>query len=474
MAVLTKRINDMTKGKSKKGKKEKEKSEKGLLAKSFNWDDEYVSSDDEGSTKIKAFMAIAKDEPFVGKADARSGQWVDIIMKKVHRFLSMTDADERKHVLNYTYIDLHYVEDQRKNLIRKVEGKRKSPPKRLFSLKMMNPHLCLHLRLPLTRSLNVTLMEPFPPRPKLIEAAPSKLIEAAPSGTLESLISLSELSLNMADLTLDTPDPKKTRTSVKVSHSCVIKKDIKISYCDHLTKEHLEHVVVKKTLSKLKAQLPQRPLPKKAPMIPKPFIECKYCRFNNHHSNHCEFYPGCEVCGSIAHEASDCPKKHPKSRRPRIANRKSEPTKKQEMEEIVHVIFNEDDEAISQSSTEGDAINFNENRSFPDDKFLEPRSKVSLIPEDPLEFIKGDNHPALNEPDQKKLADPFKPAEPQNNVIIKPIDDIQPSPTISPSAEVILQTHVPQDRWSRENHIELVNIIGEPLVGITSRSRIRS
>ncbi|GKA92840.1 hypothetical protein Tco_0814765 [Tanacetum coccineum] len=45
-------------------------------------DDESVSLDDEGSTKIRAFMAIAEDEPSVGKADARSGQWVDITMKK--------------------------------------------------------------------------------------------------------------------------------------------------------------------------------------------------------------------------------------------------------------------------------------------------------------------------------------------------------------------------------------------------------
>ncbi|GKF81141.1 retrovirus-related pol polyprotein from transposon TNT 1-94, partial [Tanacetum coccineum] len=58
-------------------------------------------------------------------------------------------------------------------------------------------------------------------------------------------------------------------------------------------------------------------------------------------------------------------------------------------------------------------------------------------------------------------------------VIIKPISDVQPSPTISPSAEIILQTHIPQDRWSREKHIELVNIIGEPLASITTRSRIR-
>ncbi|GJV55930.1 hypothetical protein Tco_1456935 [Tanacetum coccineum] len=74
MVVLTKRIDDLTKGKSEKGKNEKGKGEKGLIAKSFNLDEESVSSEDEGTTKIRAFMAIAKDEPYVGKADARSGQ----------------------------------------------------------------------------------------------------------------------------------------------------------------------------------------------------------------------------------------------------------------------------------------------------------------------------------------------------------------------------------------------------------------
>ncbi|GKG48944.1 hypothetical protein Tco_0513091, partial [Tanacetum coccineum] len=66
MVVLTKRIDDMAKGKSEKGKREKEKSEKGFIAESYDWDEEYVSSDDEGTTK-----------------------------KKVHRLFSMTDGDER-------------------------------------------------------------------------------------------------------------------------------------------------------------------------------------------------------------------------------------------------------------------------------------------------------------------------------------------------------------------------------------------
>ncbi|GKG38866.1 hypothetical protein Tco_0460578, partial [Tanacetum coccineum] len=64
-------------------------------------------------------MAIVEDEPSVEKANARSGQWVDITMKKVHRLLSMTNGDEVKHILDYTYVDLHYVGDQRKNFVNK-------------------------------------------------------------------------------------------------------------------------------------------------------------------------------------------------------------------------------------------------------------------------------------------------------------------------------------------------------------------
>ncbi|GJW46505.1 retrovirus-related pol polyprotein from transposon TNT 1-94 [Tanacetum coccineum] len=50
----------------------KNKSEKWLVAESFNWDKEYLSFEDEGVTRVKAFMAIAADELAVGKADARS------------------------------------------------------------------------------------------------------------------------------------------------------------------------------------------------------------------------------------------------------------------------------------------------------------------------------------------------------------------------------------------------------------------
>nr|GEY27727.1 hypothetical protein [Tanacetum cinerariifolium] len=83
------------------------------------------------------------------------------------------------------------------------------------------------------------------------------------------------------------------------------------------------------------------------------------------------------------------------------------------MEETYHATFSKDDEAISQSSTEDFIIN-------------------------------------------------------------ELISEVQPSPTtILPSADVTLLPHVPQDRWSREKQIELINIIGESLASITTRSRIK-
>nr|GEY16019.1 retrovirus-related Pol polyprotein from transposon TNT 1-94 [Tanacetum cinerariifolium] len=81
MVVLSQRMDELTKGKNDK-KGDKGKSDKRLVAESFNWDNESVSSEDEGTTKFKAFMVIAEDEPSVGKCDVRSGQWVNITMKK--------------------------------------------------------------------------------------------------------------------------------------------------------------------------------------------------------------------------------------------------------------------------------------------------------------------------------------------------------------------------------------------------------
>nr|GEV21566.1 hypothetical protein [Tanacetum cinerariifolium] len=63
IVIITKKIDAMSKGKS----------EKGLVVESFNWDKESVSSEDEGVTRVKAFITIVEDEPSVRKVDARLG-----------------------------------------------------------------------------------------------------------------------------------------------------------------------------------------------------------------------------------------------------------------------------------------------------------------------------------------------------------------------------------------------------------------
>nr|GFC77394.1 hypothetical protein [Tanacetum cinerariifolium] len=73
----------------------KGKSKKGLVVESFDWDGDSVSYEAEEVTRVKAFMAIAEDEPSIGKNDARS---------------------------DYTHVDLHYVEDQRKNFLSKFNS----------------------------------------------------------------------------------------------------------------------------------------------------------------------------------------------------------------------------------------------------------------------------------------------------------------------------------------------------------------
>ncbi|GJR78829.1 retrovirus-related pol polyprotein from transposon TNT 1-94 [Tanacetum coccineum] len=163
--------------------------------------------------------------------------------------------------------------------------------------------------------------------------------------------------------------------------------------------------------------------------------------------------------------------------------------RRQEIEETVHVTFSEDDEAISQSSTEGDAINFNENRSFPDDEFLEPRSKVtqcpgnikyfpyipayenisptdsptlqdSVSPEEPHEFTSADDHPVFNEHDHFDSVENLELAEIQDNVIIEPISGVQSSPTIiSPSAAVDINPS-PKDAVSAHECL-YVNFLSE-------------
>nr|GEU29244.1 retrovirus-related Pol polyprotein from transposon TNT 1-94 [Tanacetum cinerariifolium] len=89
---------------------------KGLVAKTFDWDEEEVS-DDEEVTQVKVLMALADDELTIRKNHARNCEWIDITMKKINILLSMDEDVDRQNYLKYINIDLKFVEEQRLNLL---------------------------------------------------------------------------------------------------------------------------------------------------------------------------------------------------------------------------------------------------------------------------------------------------------------------------------------------------------------------
>ncbi|GJR44767.1 retrovirus-related pol polyprotein from transposon TNT 1-94 [Tanacetum coccineum] len=91
---------------------------KGLVAETFDWDEEEVF-DEEEVTQVKVLMALADDELTVGKSHARNGECVDITIRKVNTLLSMDEDTDWQNYLKYINIDLKFVEEQRLNLLSK-------------------------------------------------------------------------------------------------------------------------------------------------------------------------------------------------------------------------------------------------------------------------------------------------------------------------------------------------------------------
>ncbi|GJY90702.1 hypothetical protein Tco_0505898 [Tanacetum coccineum] len=91
---------------------------KGLVAETFDGDEEEVI-DDEDVTQVKVVMALADDKITVGKNLARNGEWIDITIKKVNILLFMDEDADWKNYLKYINIDLKFVEEHRLNLLSK-------------------------------------------------------------------------------------------------------------------------------------------------------------------------------------------------------------------------------------------------------------------------------------------------------------------------------------------------------------------
>nr|GEW71865.1 retrovirus-related Pol polyprotein from transposon TNT 1-94 [Tanacetum cinerariifolium] len=73
--------------------------------------------DEEEVTLVKVLMALADDELTVRKKHARNDEWVDITIRKANTLLSMDKDADWQNYLKYVNIDLKFVEEQRLNLL---------------------------------------------------------------------------------------------------------------------------------------------------------------------------------------------------------------------------------------------------------------------------------------------------------------------------------------------------------------------
>nr|GEU35551.1 copia protein [Tanacetum cinerariifolium] len=186
-------------------------------------------SKDEGTSKNREFMAIVEDEPFVGKADARFRQWVDITMKKPVTFKNLcpllpmlTKADPSsvsKSLISLSDLTANLA-DLTLNTTSKEINKSSNKVSQTYVIKKKNKSKHLFVQnsyhekndIPSTRNLCPLLL---------------MLTEADPSSVSKSLISLSDLTTNLADLTLNTTSKDINKYSNKVSWTYVIKKKTK-------------------------------------------------------------------------------------------------------------------------------------------------------------------------------------------------------------------------------------------------------
>ncbi|GJW11502.1 hypothetical protein Tco_1577329 [Tanacetum coccineum] len=184
--------------------------------------EESISSKDEGTTKSKAFMAIAEDEPSVGKANARYVIKVNLENESLDDEIYNLKKVIGKWTCNKVTLDQLLSKQVPSNIVKALGGrwrrKEKISSKEVIFTKadesssMFIPEI--------TSESKCETHEPLPPLPKLIGSEPTD--------TSNSLISLADLTPNMDDLTLNISVPKNTNpTSNKVSPTHAIKKKTK-------------------------------------------------------------------------------------------------------------------------------------------------------------------------------------------------------------------------------------------------------
>ncbi|GJW39320.1 retrovirus-related pol polyprotein from transposon TNT 1-94, partial [Tanacetum coccineum] len=161
-------------------------------------------------------------------------------------------------------------------------------------------------------------------------------------------------------------------------------------------------------------------------------------------------------------------------------------TRRQQVEETYHVTFNESMEAIGFTNTSEDEIRIDDSSRYPPDEFIhedDPSRQHQIdfdisyyvIPHGPPDLINTEgtheqnfqNEKIINQPTKGPLGNNTEVSESINRSLVPDVSQSHISNQTSTSSHPI-----PQDRWSKDQHIKLVNIIGDPGEGMLTRSMV--
>ncbi|GJW34250.1 retrovirus-related pol polyprotein from transposon TNT 1-94, partial [Tanacetum coccineum] len=437
------------------------------------------NTEDEGTTRIRAFMAITEDEPSMGKADARSGQWVDITMKKepLPPLPKLTEADlsgASKSLISLSDLTANMVDLTLNTAFKEIKkSSNKVSQTYVIKKKTESKHPAVQNScpdknaLPSTEQLILTLMKEVKGIKKQIMIpldTSSSVSQACSSKTPKQ-----KVYLKRSIWYLDSGCFRHMTGVKQYLHKYSKEPCHKVGFGDDSIGDTKGYglVIVVESLS-LGLLILKEPFSTKMMKLFSLLLEEEMSM-----SLICHLLTKIAMLVSLSMLHLVKIENLNEVRVKELRSDNGTEFRNHKLEEFY-------------DEKEGDAINFDENRSFPYDEFIEPRSKdtqcsvnIEYFPYvSAYENITSavlptiQNSVTFEEPPKVTIADDLPAIHELDHVESVFFDD-QSALVISPSAEVILQNPVPQDKWSREKHIELVNIIGEPLAGITTRSRVR-
>ncbi|GJR20017.1 retrovirus-related pol polyprotein from transposon TNT 1-94 [Tanacetum coccineum] len=403
-------------------------------------------SDEEEVTHVKVLMALADDELTVGESHARNGEWVDITIRKVNTLLSMDeDADYWVERLNpdrklpnfntgRILVPKSQVVNKSLESTETLNTPESSKDSKAESLTPLPPLKNLQGASPSSKVTPLTF-QPHSPRerPGLVERKNRTLIEAARTMLSGSVLS-KHLWTEAARIACYTQN-----------RSIIVKRHDKTPY--EIFRERIPDIS---------------------------YFHVFGCPvFIHNRKDHLGKFDAKADDGYFLGYSFV-------SKAFRVFN-----IRRQQVEETYHLTFDESMEAIRFTNTLVDEIGIDDSSRYPPDEFLleDDPSRQYQVDSDvsyyiilhgrPPDLINTEGTHEQNVQNDQMITQPTDIPSRNNTKVSGSITkSLVPDVTQSHiSNQASTSSHpVPQDRWSRDQHVELVNIIGDPDKGMLTRS----